>query len=107
STLACAAAFFSRPSARTIGRVQRKRSTPIAKLSSERCVCAPQYRSAGTWTVPIESRSSRVFIRTSSPRNPRIHAPAASADAEEREGDEAEQQCLLLAGEGIVCVLEH
>jgi hypothetical protein len=29
------------------------------KCSSDRSVCAPQYRSAGTWTTPIESDSRR------------------------------------------------
>src|SRR5258707_7277934 len=39
------------------------RSMPIGKFSRDRSVCAPQYRSAGTSTVPMVSRSSRVAAR--------------------------------------------
>jgi hypothetical protein len=42
------------------------RSPAMAKNSSERCVCAPQSRSAGTSMMPNESRSLRVaFIAAS------------------------------------------
>src|SRR5215469_6301708 len=36
------------------------RSLPMRKFSSERWVCAPQYRSAGTSIAPMLSRSVRV-----------------------------------------------
>src|ERR1700722_15530899 len=35
-------------------------SAPMLKYSSERCVCAPQSLSAGTFTTPMLSLSSRV-----------------------------------------------
>ncbi len=44
------------------GRPQVKRSTPIAKFWMDRCVCAPQYTSAGTSMGPIESFSVRVLV---------------------------------------------
>jgi len=37
------------------------RSSPMRKFSSERCVCAPQYLSAGTSIGPNVSVSMRVF----------------------------------------------
>ena len=37
------------------------RSVPILKFSSERWVCAPQRRSAGTFTSPMVSVSIRVL----------------------------------------------
>ena len=56
STLACAAAFFTMPSAlmKSLGN----RSCPILKFSNERCVCAPQYLSSATSMLPIESVST-------------------------------------------------
>ena len=38
------------------------RSVPIGKLAMLRWVCAPQYRSAGTSTSPMASRSVRVSV---------------------------------------------
>ena len=55
-----AAACLTRPNARMTGRPQRKRATPIGKLSIERCVCAPHRRAACTRTSPSASRSRRV-----------------------------------------------
>src|SRR5579862_7949513 len=43
-------------------RPQRKRSTPIGKFSTDRCVCAPQRRSAGTRTSPSASFSMRTLL---------------------------------------------
>jgi hypothetical protein len=57
--LAWAAAFLTMASARIteigIG------SSPIRKFSMARWVWAPQYRSAGTLTLPMESDSVRNF----------------------------------------------
>ena len=58
--LTTAAHCLTRASARISGR--GRRSPPILKFSSERWVCAPQYRSAGTSTSPMLSRSMRVPI---------------------------------------------
>ena len=41
--------------------------TPMGKFSWLRCVCAPQYLSAGTFTSPMESCSIRYSIAFSSP----------------------------------------
>src|SRR5215469_2013480 len=38
------------------------RSSPIEKCTRLRCVCAPQYRSAGTSISPIESVSRRIPV---------------------------------------------
>jgi len=57
SRFACAAAFFTTPSART-----NRRLIPIpeiGKFSTARWVCAPQYASAGTCTSPRLSASVR------------------------------------------------
>ena len=62
--LARAAAFFSMPNARTISRGMVSIPTPIGKFSLLRCVCAPQRRSAGTLTSPIESCSIRYSIHS-------------------------------------------
>ena len=59
-SLARAAAAFSSPSA-----ARKRRGNPIpliGKFSIARCVEAPQSASAGTSTVPMESRSLRVFV---------------------------------------------
>ena len=58
SRFTSAQAFFSTPRARITGRGNR--SPPISKCSSDRWVCAPQYRSAATSMLPIVSRSVRV-----------------------------------------------
>jgi hypothetical protein len=60
-----AQAFFRIPKARIISR--GKRSPPMRKCSSERWVCAPQYRSAGTSMLPIVSFSVRVVAMRASP----------------------------------------
>ncbi len=60
SALTTAQAFLRMPNARINSR--GKRSSPILKCSSERWVCAPQYRSAGTSTLPMVSDSVRVFV---------------------------------------------
>ena len=60
SALTIAQAFLRMPKARIISR--GKRSPPILKWASERSVWAPQYRSAGTSTLPIVSDSVRVFL---------------------------------------------
>jgi hypothetical protein len=58
--LACAAAFFWMPRARTIGAGIF--SVPMSKFLRLRCVCAPQYASIGTSISPIESVSVRVSV---------------------------------------------
>ncbi|KFB73046.1 MAG: hypothetical protein AW09_001733 [Candidatus Accumulibacter phosphatis] len=60
SPLTRAAAALTATSART--RSSGRRSLEIEKCSSERCVCAPQSRSAGTSMPPKESRSRRVAL---------------------------------------------
>ena len=73
-----AAAFFTTPSACT--KLGAKRSPPMRKFSSKRCVCAPQYRSAGTAMRPMESLSQRVpvasvvIVTASAPRTLRASA---------------------------------
>ena len=62
SRFASAAHFLRMPSARITGRPQRKRSTPIGKLSRDRSVCAPQRCSAGTGTSPSASSSMRYGV---------------------------------------------
>ena len=57
--LARAAAFFSTPKARMISSGMVSSPTPMGKFRRERSVCAPQYRSAGTRTSPMESCSTR------------------------------------------------
>ena len=64
SALARAAACLTTPNARTTGRPNAKRATPIGKLSTERCVCAPHSRCAGTGTSPRASFSMRVVMWT-------------------------------------------
>ena len=48
--LAMAAAFFRMPKAWMISCGMVSIPTPMGKFMQERCVCAPQYRSAGTCT---------------------------------------------------------
>ena len=60
SRLVSAAAFFRMANALIISSGMCP--SPIRKLSFERCVCAPQYLSAGTSTGPIVSFSMRYFI---------------------------------------------
>ena len=63
SRLTCAAARFTCASALTsCGGIF---SLPILKFVSERCVCAPQSRSAGTSIGPNVSFSMRVAMRAS------------------------------------------
>ena len=57
SRFASAAAFFSTAKARIISSGMFSRPAPIGKLFRLRSVCAPQYRSAGTRTSPMESCS--------------------------------------------------
>mmetsp|Transcript_11223 Transcript_11223/g.52090 ORF Transcript_11223/g.52090 Transcript_11223/m.52090 type:complete len:236 (-) Transcript_11223:324-1031(-) len=64
-SLTVAAACLTMASARSIS--MGIFSPPILKFWSERCVCAPQYLSAGTRTTPIVSLSSR---------NPAAFAPS-------------------------------
>ena len=45
-------------------------SVPMSKWCSERCVCAPQYRSEGTSISPMLSLSTRVFSTSRSLRPP-------------------------------------
>ncbi len=58
SRLASAAAFLSIPNARTTS--VGTKSLPMEKWISDRAVCAPQYRSAGTSIAPMLSVSTRV-----------------------------------------------
>ncbi len=64
ATLVVAAQRLTMPSARIKGL--GRRSSPILKFSRDRCVCAPQYLSAGTSIGPNESVSVRVVIILSS-----------------------------------------
>jgi len=57
SALARAAAHLTSPRAWISGGAKRKRAPPMGKCSSERWVCAPQYRSAGTRASPMLSVS--------------------------------------------------
>ena len=54
---AMAAAFFRMPNAWTTSAGMISSPTPMGKFSWDLCVCAPQYRSAGTAISPIESCS--------------------------------------------------
>src|SRR6056297_680940 len=58
--LACAQAFLITPSARTMATGCF--SHPMGKFMIERCVCAPQYLSAGTSSGPKLSVSVRVAV---------------------------------------------
>ena len=60
SALTSATAFLTSTSART--SASGSRSPEMRKFSSERCVCAPQSRSAGTSTGPKLSFSIRALI---------------------------------------------
>ena len=60
SRFTAAAHCLTRPRARI--RDRGSRSVPILKFWSERWVCAPQYRSAGTSISPMLSRSMRVLM---------------------------------------------
>ena len=62
--LAMAAAFFSTPKACMISTGMVSIPTPMGKFVRERWVCAPQYRSAGTCTWPMESCSTRYSMRS-------------------------------------------
>ncbi len=59
SRLTMAQAFLRMPNARTTSSGMRSLGPPIEKWCSERCVCAPQYRSAGTTIGPMLSDSVR------------------------------------------------
>lgn len=59
SLFTVAAAFLSTPNAEIIGSGMRSILPPILKFIDERCVCAPQYLSAGTCRSPNVSRSAR------------------------------------------------
>ena len=63
SLLACAQAFLITPSARTIATGCL--SQPMGKFMIDRCVCAPQYLSAGTSSGPKLSVSVRVSVMAS------------------------------------------
>ena len=62
-----AAACFRMPKAWVISRGMVSMPTPMGKFSRLRCVCAPQYLSAGTRTSPMESCSIRSVILLSTP----------------------------------------
>src|SRR5688500_16601827 len=64
SLFAFAAAHLIRPSASMNRRGNRRPDT--GKFSTARCVCAPQYASAGTRTSPMESFSTRNSLTRSS-----------------------------------------
>ena len=66
SRLAFAAAAFSRAKARMISSGMVSCPCPMGKFCRLRSVCAPQYRSSGTGTSPMESCSILIFMRFSS-----------------------------------------
>src|SRR6202453_3389404 len=70
SRLTLAEAPLRIPKARITGRGIV--SSPMSKWCSERAVCAPQYRSAGTSISPMLSLSTRVFSTGGSLRAPRV-----------------------------------